>query len=73
MHRSNRKAFQRQIVFLVTLLGLASASAPALHAQTTQATYPSRPIAMLAPQTAGGTDDIVKWAHSVRTSGASVD
>jgi tripartite-type tricarboxylate transporter receptor subunit TctC len=51
--------FLRHVLRLLVLLGLASGYAPLLHAQPTQATYPSRPIVMLVPQTAGGTNDIV--------------
>lgn len=56
MHQLSRNFSQHRVVLLAALLGLASIFAPALQAQ---ATYPSRPIVMLVPQTAGGTNDIV--------------
>lgn len=56
MHRSIPRALPRRAILSAALLGLAGAAAPALHAQTA---YPSRPIVMIVPQAAGGTNDIV--------------
>lgn len=41
---------------LATLAALAAVAAPLLHAQ---GTYPARPLTMVVPQAAGGTNDIV--------------
>ena len=56
MHRSIPPAPARRTVLAATLLGFACAVAPAVHAQSS---YPSRPIVMIVPQAAGGTNDIV--------------
>jgi tripartite-type tricarboxylate transporter receptor subunit TctC len=56
MQQLCRKLRNHRTVLLGALLGLASIFSPASQAQ---APYPSRPIVMLVPQAAGGTNDIV--------------
>jgi tripartite-type tricarboxylate transporter receptor subunit TctC len=59
MHASICQSFRSHVALLTALLGVLCTAAPASQAQTAQPAYPSRPIVMLVPQTAGGTNDIV--------------
>ena len=59
MHASIRKTRWHHVALLAALFGLMCAASPVSQAQTAPSAYPSRPIVMLVPQTAGGTNDIV--------------
>ena len=56
MRRANRSALTRRTLCAGAALGWALTTAPSVLAQ---AAYPNRPIVMVVPQAAGGTNDIV--------------